>query len=158
MDQSLPTATELVDLLGRGTWPGIAAQVEECLVAPARELLARRSKSLRGQLVAAACDLLGGVQTPERRAAVTKVAAAMELLHAGSLIIDDIQDGSVQRRGGPSLHLVYGVPSALCTGNWLYFGHCVYFQILAWTPGTNSAYSNAITALWNEPTTAKLWI
>jgi len=83
--------------------------------------LARRSKSLRGQLVAAACDLVGGVQTPERRAAVTKAAAAMELLHAGSLIIDDIQDGSVQRRGGPSLHLVYGVPSALCTGNWLYF-------------------------------------
>ena len=121
MDQSLPTAAELLGLLGRGTWPGIAAQVEARLVAPARELLTRRSKSLRGRLVAAGCELVGGVQTPERRTAVTKAAAAMELLHAGSLIIDDIQDGSVQRRGGPSLHLVYGMPSALCTGNWLYF-------------------------------------
>ncbi|MCX6109919.1 MAG: polyprenyl synthetase family protein [Proteobacteria bacterium] len=121
MDQSLPNAVDLAGLLGRGTEPGIAAQVEARLVAPARELLGRRSKSLRGRLVAVACDLIGEESTPSRLAAVEKAAAAMELLHAGSLIIDDIQDGSPQRRGGPSLHLVYGVPSALCTGNWLYF-------------------------------------
>jgi geranylgeranyl pyrophosphate synthase len=45
----------------------------------------------------------------------------VELLHAGSLIIDDIEDGSVQRRGRAALHRVVGMPIALNIGNWLYF-------------------------------------
>jgi geranylgeranyl pyrophosphate synthase len=45
----------------------------------------------------------------------------VELLHAGSLIIDDIEDDSVQRRGRIALHRQVGVPLALNAGNWLYF-------------------------------------
>jgi geranylgeranyl pyrophosphate synthase len=45
----------------------------------------------------------------------------IELLHAGSLIVDDIEDDSEQRRGGPTLHRRYGLPVALNAGNWLYF-------------------------------------
>ena len=44
----------------------------------------------------------------------------MEILHAGSLIVDDIEDGSTLRRGAPCLHVRYGVPLALNTGNWMY--------------------------------------
>jgi geranylgeranyl pyrophosphate synthase len=46
---------------------------------------------------------------------------SIELLHAGSLVIDDIQDDSLLRRGEPSLHRRYGLPLALNTGNYLYF-------------------------------------
>ncbi len=42
-------------------------------------------------------------------------------LHLGSLIVDDIEDGSPIRRGGPALHLQIGTPLALNAGNWLYF-------------------------------------
>jgi geranylgeranyl pyrophosphate synthase len=45
----------------------------------------------------------------------------VELLHAGSLIVDDIEDDSVQRRGQAALHRLIGLPLALNTGNWLYF-------------------------------------
>jgi len=45
----------------------------------------------------------------------------VEVVHAGSLIVDDIQDDSLERRGGPALHRLYGVPLAINTGNWLYF-------------------------------------
>jgi geranylgeranyl pyrophosphate synthase len=45
----------------------------------------------------------------------------VEILHAGSLIVDDIQDGSRQRRGRAALHHLIGLPLALNTGNWLYF-------------------------------------
>jgi geranylgeranyl pyrophosphate synthase len=43
------------------------------------------------------------------------------LIHAGSLIVDDIEDGSPMRRGCPALHTRYGTPIALNAGNWLYF-------------------------------------
>jgi geranylgeranyl pyrophosphate synthase len=47
--------------------------------------------------------------------------ALPELLHAGSLIIDDIQDGSNVRRGSPAVHLEYGVPLGINAGNLAYF-------------------------------------
>ena len=34
--------------------------------------------------------------------------ALPELLHVGSLIIDDVQDDSDVRRGGPSCHMIHG--------------------------------------------------
>lgn len=54
-------------------------------------------------------------------AAPVELAAAVEALHLGSLIVDDIEDGSASRRGHPSLHLRAGVPIALNAANWLYF-------------------------------------
>jgi geranylgeranyl pyrophosphate synthase len=45
----------------------------------------------------------------------------VELVHVGSLVVDDIEDGSKVRRGRPSLHHQYGLPVALNAGNWLYF-------------------------------------
>jgi geranylgeranyl pyrophosphate synthase len=43
------------------------------------------------------------------------------VIHAGSLIVDDIEDGSAERRGAPTVHRIYGTPLALNAGNWLYF-------------------------------------
>jgi geranylgeranyl pyrophosphate synthase len=45
----------------------------------------------------------------------------VELLHAGSLIVDDIEDESAVRRGAPALHVEHGLARALNAGNWLYF-------------------------------------
>jgi geranylgeranyl pyrophosphate synthase len=45
----------------------------------------------------------------------------VEVIHAGSLIVDDIEDGSAYRRGGRALHVEYGLPRALNAANWLYF-------------------------------------
>jgi geranylgeranyl diphosphate synthase type II len=46
-------------------------------------------------------------------------AVAIELLHNALLIHDDIEDGSEQRRGQPTLHLEHGIPLALNAGDTL---------------------------------------
>lgn len=44
-------------------------------------------------------------------------AAALEMLHNGLLIHDDIQDGSEERRGRPTLQVLHGLPLALNAGD-----------------------------------------
>ncbi len=44
-------------------------------------------------------------------------AVSIELLHNALLVVDDIQDGSDERRGRPSLHQLHGVPIALNVGS-----------------------------------------
>jgi len=66
-------------------------------------------KRLRGILVLAACDLLKG---KEEKA--LPLACAVEMVHASSLILDDLpsQDDASLRRGRPVLHKVYGEANA----------------------------------------------
>jgi geranylgeranyl diphosphate synthase type II len=46
-------------------------------------------------------------------------AVSIELLHNALLIHDDIEDGSEERRGKPTLHAMYGVPLAINVGDTL---------------------------------------
>lgn len=59
--------------------------------------------------------------TPEERIKLNLVSDIVEAIHAGALIVDDIQDDSKLRRNTATLHLKYGIPKALNAGNWLYF-------------------------------------
>lgn len=85
------------------------------LAGPAEEFLSRPGKELRAALVRSGFRLAGGTDMPEA------LALIVELLHAGSLVIDDVEDNSDERRGGPALHHVFGVPLAINTGSWMYF-------------------------------------
>lgn len=49
------------------------------------------------------------------------LAAVFELIHNGTLIVDDIEDLSKSRRGKLALHLIYGEDIAINAGNLLYF-------------------------------------
>lgn len=73
-------------------------------------------KRFRAELVEQAYRFAGG-----RGRAPREVIDAVELLHAGSLVIDDFEDGSQTRRGQPALHRVVGAPRAINAGNWMYF-------------------------------------
>jgi geranylgeranyl pyrophosphate synthase len=90
---------------------------ERHLLSHARDFLARPSKAFRARLIESCFVLAGGAPGSVPQACLD----AIELLHGGSLIIDDIQDGSETRRGAPSLHRLVGTPQAINTGNWLYF-------------------------------------
>ena len=72
----------------------------------------RAGKGLRSALCLATCAALGG---DIRKALNT--AVAIELLHNGFLIHDDVQDESENRRGAPTLHREHGVPIAVNVGN-----------------------------------------
>jgi geranylgeranyl pyrophosphate synthase len=54
------------------------------------------------------------------RAAAVLGATAVELLHLGTLVHDDIVDGSPLRRHSPTVHTALGVPVALWTADALY--------------------------------------
>src|SRR4051812_13333371 len=59
----------------------------------------RAAKGLRPALCMATCRALGG-----RLHDVLRTAAVIELYHNAFLIHDDIEDGSLMRRGFPTLH------------------------------------------------------
>lgn len=88
------------------------------LLGPAETFLARPGKHLRAMLVDTAWKVGGG---HDGSAVPEQLALIVELLHAGSLIIDDVQDGSEHRRGEAALHHVVGTPLAINTGSWMYF-------------------------------------
>jgi len=89
---------------------------EEALLAPVNDILGRPGKAIRARLVDAGFALVRpGLSAP---AAAT---ALLEILHAGSLVVDDIEDDSKTRRGGKTIHRIHGVPKALNAGNWMYF-------------------------------------
>lgn len=45
----------------------------------------------------------------------------VECIHTASLIHDDIEDSSEERRGQPAAYITYGLDTALNAGSWLYF-------------------------------------
>jgi geranylgeranyl diphosphate synthase type II len=74
----------------------------------------RGGKMMRPSICIAAARLFGAPLEDAMRSAV-----AIELIHNALLIHDDIEDGSEQRRGRPTLHRLHGVPLALNAGDTL---------------------------------------
>ncbi len=89
---------------------------EKSLWGPLRDFLNRPGKEFRARVVALSWELAGKRGEPP-----ADLPLVIEAIHAGSLIIDDIEDESPYRRGLPALHRLYGTPVAINAGNWLYF-------------------------------------
>ena len=90
---------------------------QETLAAAARHLLDSPGKGLRPlccRLVGAAFDPQG--RTDERHEAL---AEAIELLHVGSLIHDDILDEAELRRGATAVHVRWNAKVAVLAGDYL---------------------------------------
>lgn len=75
----------------------------------------RPGKFVRAILFMLSCRAVGG-----DAAQVTPAAAALELVHNFSLIHDDIQDRSHERRGRPTLWAMLGTPQAINVGDFLF--------------------------------------
>ncbi len=71
--------------------------------------------------------------TDDANSRLALAGQAIEDIHLGSLVIDDIQDGSLVRRGQPSLHQQVGIPLALNAGNWLYFSALKNLMKIPWS-------------------------
>lgn len=114
--------------------PGVTAHLlTNDFLDPVNEYLNRPRKNFRASLVEIGAQLLeekGFFAQPEN---LRLIKDAMECLHAGSLIVDDVQDGSAERRGLPSFHLQYGTPQAICTGNWMYFWPLRLLATVQWS-------------------------
>ena len=94
-------------------------------------------KRLRPLLVLAACEAVGG-----NEAAALRAACATELIHAYSLVHDDMpcMDNDVLRRGKPTVHVKFGQAQALLAGDAL---QALAFELLTPDDETISAAMQA---------------
>jgi len=86
------------------------------LVRPVRSITDRQGKGWRSMGLLLASSVVGGDSSKLER-----YTSFPEFLHTGSLIIDDIQDNSMLRRGGPCAHITYGTATAINAGTAAYF-------------------------------------
>ena len=101
-------------------------------------------KRLRPMLVLAAREAVAnGVKDDVLDAAALRAACAVELIHAYSLVHDDMpcMDNDVLRRGKPTVHVQFGEAQALLAGDAL---QALAFELL--TPENQSPSSSGVLA------------
>ena len=81
------------------------------MIEPVRQVVDRGGKAWRSFGLLACIDIVGG----DSRRYVRWLSMA-EFMHVRSLIIDDIQDKSLTRRGGPCCHILHGEELAINAG------------------------------------------
>jgi octaprenyl-diphosphate synthase len=101
--------------LGKGGEHSIGEDSLRSLTAPLGDLLSRGGKRWRPLLMTLICESLGGGD------AALPLAPLVEFCHNASLIHDDIEDNSDERRGKPAVHVLYGEDTAINSGSFLYF-------------------------------------
>ncbi|KAG0168552.1 geranylgeranyl pyrophosphate synthetase, partial [Apophysomyces sp. BC1015] len=89
---------------------------EDILLEPYKYLLSNPGKDVRAKMIEA---FNAWLQVPEE--ALEVITHVIEMLHSASLLIDDVEDGSVLRRGVPAAHHLYGVPQTINCANYVYF-------------------------------------
>lgn len=87
------------------------------LATPLWDLLDRGGKNWRPIFVFLLLDALGVSPEPYE----LLFSLTVEMLHDGALIIDDIEDNALIRRGEKAIHLRYGLDVAINAGNTAYF-------------------------------------
>ena len=88
------------------------------LTRPGRDLLSRGGKRWRPLLMVLAAESIAGENGGEAALPFTPL---VEFPHNASLIHDDIEDNSDERRGKPAVHLIYGADTAINSGAFMYF-------------------------------------
>jgi len=74
-----------------------------------------------GKMLRARLGFRVGAATAASPSALTRAAAAVEMIHAASLLHDDVIDGGYLRRNAPTFWVERGVPGAILLGDLLLF-------------------------------------
>jgi geranylgeranyl diphosphate synthase type I len=107
IEQLLAERAELVD----SELPNLLTDVKPPeLAAAVTYAIASKGKRIRPALVTLACEAVGGTAKEACFA-----AAAIELIHSSSLVLDDVIDKSEKRRGRYTIHTLWGNDMALLT-------------------------------------------
>jgi octaprenyl-diphosphate synthase len=98
-----------------GIGKNVGVDSKKMLLTPLRELLFRGGKRWRPLFMTLVCEAFGGGD------AAIPLSPIVEFSHNASLIHDDIEDESDERRGKPTIHRLFGVDTAINSGSFLYF-------------------------------------
>ena len=94
------------------------------LIDPLWDFLDRGGKRWRPILFLLIYEALGG----EKNSIIKELVIIPELIHNGSIIVDDIEDKGELRRGKPCLHKIFGEDIAINAGNFLYFFPMIFLE------------------------------
>ncbi|KAI8091389.1 geranylgeranyl pyrophosphate synthase [Gilbertella persicaria] len=89
---------------------------EDILLEPFHYLCSNPGKDIRSKMIEAFDAWL---HVPKDDLVV--ITRVIEMLHSASLLIDDVEDDSVLRRGVPAAHHIYGTPQTINCANYVYF-------------------------------------
>jgi octaprenyl-diphosphate synthase len=116
-----PSLDRLVEL-AEADMSGVDAIIRSRMQSPvsvipalADHIIDAGGKRLRPLLAVVAARLAGA-----RGDASLKLAAAVEFIHTATLLHDDVVDGSRLRRGKVAAHLIWGAPSSVLVGDFLF--------------------------------------
>jgi octaprenyl-diphosphate synthase len=121
----------------------VNGELEKSLSLPGWDLVNRGGKRWRPLLMLLAAECVSGEQGA---GAALPLTPLVEFPHNASLIHDDIEDNSDERRGKPAVHLIYGGDSAINSGAFLYF---LPLSCLSAWPAPAEA-KNKIYRIWGE--------
>ncbi|MEY4764147.1 MAG: hypothetical protein RI907_820 [Pseudomonadota bacterium] len=102
-------------------------------------------KRLRALLVMAAAEACGATRSEAGQEAALRAACAVELIHAYSLIHDDMpcMDNDVLRRGKPTVHVAFGEAQAMLAGDAM---QALAFEVLTPDEGEGAGVAPALQA------------
>ncbi|MWV40188.1 polyprenyl synthetase family protein [Natrialba sp. INN-245] len=109
-------AEYLESFFGEPTYEYDPEGIQRALSDPLWDLLDRGGKRWRAVLFLVFVDGFG--HDPSE---YLPYACIPEILHNGTIIVDDVEDEASMRRGEPALHHIYGEDVALNAGNAMYF-------------------------------------
>lgn len=90
--------------------------LDKAIAEPIWDILDRGGKRWRPALFLLICEALG-----KKKDAYLDFAIIPEVIHNGTLIVDDIEDSSDLRRGKPCTYRIYGMDIAVNAGNTMYY-------------------------------------
>jgi geranylgeranyl pyrophosphate synthase len=119
IEKYIPRTFSKKEALFRINPPNYAYNLEalnKAIAEPIWEFLDRGGKRWRPALFLLICEALG--KNPDDFA---DFAIIPEVVHNGTLMIDDIEDSSEYRRGKPATYRIYGLDIAINVGNAMYY-------------------------------------
>ncbi len=119
LEQIIPkkaSAEWLERVYGKPSYAYDIDSIQRALVDPIWDLLERGGKRWRPILMLLCNKAVGG--NPD---AVREYAGVLELIHNGTLMIDDVEDNSDLRREKPCTYKIFGVDVAVNAGNAMYY-------------------------------------
>ncbi|TSC64653.1 MAG: geranylgeranyl diphosphate synthase, type I [Microgenomates group bacterium Gr01-1014_93] len=110
------TKSSLEKVLGPVRYELDVDAINKAVNMPVWDFLDRGGKRWRPILFLTILEVLG--KNPKD---FIDLSVIFELIHNGTIIVDDFEDLSLKRRGKPTLHLIYGEDVAINAGNLIYF-------------------------------------
>jgi len=129
----------LTFILGPPSYEYNIESANKAISEPIWNFLDRGGKRWRPTLFLLISEALGA--DPEK---FSDVVLLPELLHEGSIIVDDVEDSSEERRKKPALHLIYGEDIAINAGNSLF-----YFSLLPLVKNKEKFDSETLLKIYN---------